>query len=94
MAAGKGKATGEQAPKACEECKQWKKLQHRLTISTVLADVVKKINEKLDSKEFKPTVSDAVRLWEIEREMESEDGGPKEVRVSWVEKKSKSKSGK
>jgi len=60
------------------------KKRRRRTKKQLIAEVIGKIEERIDQKEFKPTVGDFIRLLQLEREME-EEKQPKEIKVSWVE---------
>ncbi|MGA2328551.1 MAG: hypothetical protein ABSH05_19930 [Bryobacteraceae bacterium] len=57
--------------------------KRRRTKAKLVSNVIKKIEEKLDADELKPTVGDLFRLLQLEKEMEQEQ--PKEIKVSWVE---------
>jgi hypothetical protein len=53
----------------------------------LVGKVIKKIEEKLDSDQLKPTVGDFIRLLQLEKELKEEQ--PKEIEVLWVEPKEK-----
>lgn len=78
----KGK-TQEKAPKSCEDCEHWTKVKNKLRVGTVLENVLKKMEEKLGTAEFKPSLADYLKLVQLEKEIGEE--GPKEIRVTWVE---------
>ncbi len=58
--------------------------KRRKTKKQLIAEVMGKIEKRIGEKEFKPTVSDFIRLLQLEREMKQEKQ-PKEIKVSWVE---------
>jgi len=55
----------------------------RLTKAELVSGLIKKIQAKLGSDEFKPTVGDLLRLLQLEQEMEEEQ--PREIKVSWID---------
>jgi NAD(P)H-nitrite reductase large subunit len=73
----------EKAPKSCEDCEHWTEVKNKLRVGTVLENVLKKMEEKLGTAEFKPSLADYLKLVQMEKEMGEE--GPKEIRVTWVE---------
>ena len=73
----------KQAPKNCQECSRWKEVKHKLRISESLAKTIAEIENRMSSKEFKPTLGDYLKLLQMEKEFEEET--PKEIRVTWVE---------
>jgi len=73
----------EKAPKSCEDCEHWTEVNNKLRVGTVLENVLKKMEEKLGTAEFKPSLADYLKLVQMEKEMGEE--GPKEIRVTWVE---------
>ena len=75
-------------PKSCRDCKRWQDMKKKLRISELLAKAIEAIESRLDSKEFKPTMGDYLKLLQMEQEMEEET--PKEIKVTWVEPTSES----
>ena len=73
----------EKAPKSCEDCEHWTEVKNKLRVGTVLENVLKKMEEKLGTAEFKPSLADYLKLVQMEKEIGEE--GPKEIRVTWVE---------
>jgi NAD(P)H-nitrite reductase large subunit len=78
----KGK-TLEKAPKSCEDCEHWTEVKKKLRVGTVLENVLKKMEEKLGTAEFKPSLADYLKLVQMEKEIGEE--GPREIRVTWVD---------
>ena len=78
----KGKKLAK-SPKSCEDCEHWTEVKNKLRVGTVLENVLKKMEEKLGTAEFKPSLADYLKLVQMEKEMGEE--GPKEIRVTWVE---------
>jgi len=70
-------------PRSCRECSRWEEMKRRLRISKALAKVMKAIEEKLGTQDFKPTMGDYIKLLQMEHEIEEES--PKEIKVTWVE---------
>jgi hypothetical protein len=55
----------------------------------LIAEMLKKVKEKLKEDTPSPTLSEFIRLVQLDREMAEEDP-PKEIRVSWSELKMES----
>ena len=50
--------------------------------------MIAKIKERIESKDFKPTLAEYLKLLDAQQEYEQQDaenGGPKEIKVTWVE---------
>jgi signal recognition particle GTPase len=45
--------------------------------------MIEKLEKKLTSEDVKPSVSDLIRLLQLDKELEDEQ--PREIKVSWVE---------
>ena len=73
----------EKAPKSCEDCEHWTEVKNKLRVGTVLENVLKKMEEKLGTAEFKPSLADYLKLVQMEKEIGEEE--TKEIRVTWVE---------
>jgi hypothetical protein len=73
----------EKAPKSCEQCEHWTEVRNKLRVGKVLESVIKTMEEKLATAEFKPTLTDYLKLVQWQKE-----GGEeliKEIKVTWVE---------
>ena len=73
----------EKAPKSCERCEHWTEVQHKLRVGKVLEGVLKSMEDKLGTAEFKPSLADYLKL--VQWQKESGDELPKEIKVTWVE---------
>ncbi len=73
----------EKAPKSCERCEHWTEVQHKLRVGKVLESVIKSMEDKLGTAEFKPSLADYLKL--VQWQKESGDELPKEIKVTWVE---------
>ncbi len=73
----------EKAPKSCQECERWEEVRNKLRVSGVLTDVIKKMEEKLKTEEFKASVADYLKLVQMEKDIGGEE--TKEIKVTWVE---------
>lgn len=71
------------APRSCRECEHWHEMKQKLRISQLLANVIEGMEAKLKSSEFKPTLSEYVKLLQLEKELE--EGAPTEIKVTWVD---------
>jgi hypothetical protein len=72
----------------CRNCKSWEEYKKRIRIAESLQAVIAKIKEKIESKDFKPTLAEYLKLLDAQQVYElqdAENGGPKEIRVTWVE---------
>ncbi len=49
----------------------------------LVSKLLKSVHEKLDTQDGKATVSDFIRLLQLQKEMEEEQ--PREITVTWVE---------
>jgi len=54
-----------------------------------ILELLKHMNEKLKNKEFNPSLSEFIRLVQLEREMADEEPA-REIRVSWSDLKTES----
>ena len=73
----------EKAPKSCEQCEHWTEVRNKLRVGKVLESVIKTMEEKLGTAEFKPTLADYLKL--VQRQQVSGDELVKEIKVTWVE---------
>jgi phosphopantetheine adenylyltransferase len=73
----------EKAPKSCERCEHWTEVQNKLRVAKVLESVIKTMEEKLGTADFKPTLADYLKL--VQWQKESGDELVKEIKVTWVE---------
>ncbi len=58
----------------------------------LLTDTVEKMEAKLQSEDFKPTIGDFLKLVQIEKEFGQEMA--REIKVTWVETPAESEPGK
>jgi len=59
----------------------------------VIANLLKKVEEKLSGNDVKATLGDYIRLIQLQKEMEEDE--PREIKVTWVEpEETESDSGK
>lgn len=79
------------APRKCEECGNWNEIKQRVRISKLLHSAITSIETKLTSQELKPSMSDYLKLLQLERELDEDS--PKEVKVTWIEPATESASG-
>jgi hypothetical protein len=73
----------EKAPKSCEHCEHWTVVRNKLRVGKVLENLIKKMEEKLKTDEFKPSLADYLKLVQWQKELGDEL--PKEIKVTWVE---------
>jgi hypothetical protein len=73
----------EKAPKSCRECEHWEEVRNKLRVGGVLEAVINHMEGKLTHQEFKPSLTDFLKLLQMEKELGEE--APKEIKVTWVE---------
>jgi hypothetical protein len=73
----------EQAVKSCTECSEMQEVRKKLRISELLTKAIKGFEARLDDPDFKLTLSDYLKLIQMEKELDDE--GPKEIKVTWVD---------
>jgi hypothetical protein len=83
-------AKRRKTPSSCAECE--KRGDGRARLMKLLADAVKKMEEKLTAEEFKPSLGDFLKLVQMEKELGQETA--KEIKVTWVETAEESKLAK
>ena len=71
------------AMKSCSECSEWQEMRKKLRISELLAKAIKGFEARLNDADFKLTLSDYLKLIQMEQELDDE--GPKEIKVTWVD---------
>jgi hypothetical protein len=67
------------------ERKQNKKHDDRRATKERIHKLLTDIESRFESDSGKASVADYIRLLQLERELEEEDDGPREIRVTWVE---------
>jgi hypothetical protein len=67
------------------ERKQNKKHDDRRATKERIHKLLTDIESRFESDSGKASVADYIRLLQLERELEEEDEGPREIRVTWVE---------
>ena len=65
-----------------------KDLTRRVRISSFLEKAIQGIENKLDSTDLKPSMTDYMKLLQLERELDHDS--PKEIKVTWVEPETES----
>jgi len=73
----------EKAPKSCERCEHWTEVRNQLRVAKVLENVLTKMEAKLGTAEFKPSLADYFKL--VQWQKESGEELVKEIKVTWVE---------
>ena len=80
-----GKETGEATPpKSCTECAHWAGVKKKLRVTNVLEKVITKMEANLETTDFKASLTDYLKLVQIEKEVGGEEE-PKEIKVTWVQ---------
>jgi hypothetical protein len=76
--------TQEKAPKSCTECAHWADVKKKLRVTNVLEKVITKMEANLATTDFKASLTDYLKLVQIEKEVGGEEE-PKEIKVTWVQ---------
>lgn len=76
---------GASIPDDCRDCVHWEQMEDRIRIHSLLSSMVAKLEEKLNSADFKPGVGDLLKLLEARKSLEAPDQGPKELEVRWAD---------
>jgi hypothetical protein len=71
------------AMNSCSECSELQEMKKKLRISTLLAKAIKSFEARLNDADLKLTLSDYLKLIQMEKELDDE--GPKEIKVTWVD---------
>lgn len=78
----------------CRKCPRWEEVKRMMGIAAILKKAVEKFESKLVEDTFQPTVSEYLKLVQIEQEYERELNPPEEIRVTWVEPTTESSNSK
>jgi len=73
----------ETAPRSCQHCEHWKEVSKKLRIGEVLAKVIKNMEEALEKPDYKASLTDYLKLVQLEKELGT--AVPQEIKVTWVE---------
>jgi hypothetical protein len=68
---------------AMKSCSEWQEMRKKLRISELLAKAIKGFEARLNDADLKLTLSDYLKLIQMEQELDDE--GPKEIKVTWVD---------
>lgn len=87
-------AKKKQAIKSCKNCSRWQEVKRQMGIAGILGKAVDKIEKKLGEDKFEPSVTEYLKLLQMEQEYEQELNPPEEIRVTWVEPTTESENSK
>lgn len=87
-------AKKKQTIKSCKDCSRWKEVRRQMGIARILEEAVNKVEAKLKDPKFEPSVSEYLKLLQMEQEYEQELNPPEEIRVRWVEPTTESENSK
>ncbi|HEV3334570.1 MAG TPA: hypothetical protein VG096_26460 [Bryobacteraceae bacterium] len=82
------------AGKICQECPEWHTMKQRLRVSELLIKAIEGFESRLNAQDFKPTVSEYLKLLQLQQELDATEERPKEIKVTWVDPVSTSESEK
>ena len=66
----------------CKECRRWNEIRERVRISDLITTAASKVETRITDPDFKPTLSDYLKLLQLEKEMVDEQVS--EIKVTWV----------
>lgn len=76
----------DRVPDTCAACPRWKEVKSQMQVADVLKVAAENfVNKRQGTDKFVPTVSEYLKLLQIEQEYERELNPPEEIRVRWVE---------
>lgn len=81
-------STGSTGTKACRKCSQWNEVKERIRVAELLEKAVAAFEAKVSKKDFTPTVTEYLKLVQLEHEAEQMEA--KEIKVTWVDQDSTS----
>ena len=74
----------KKGPESCDNCPRWLELKdERIRIAQLISKARQGLEVRLNEGDLKLTWADYLKLIQIEKE--SEDGEPKEIKVTWVD---------
>jgi hypothetical protein len=73
----------EKAPKNCRQCARWGEVRDKIRIHELVERAIKQFEAKIKKQDYEPTVTEYVKLLQLDREIGHEDE-PKEIKVTWV----------
>ena len=75
--------SGDTMPEECRQCTHWEQVGKRIRVRSLLTSMVDKLEARVESEEFKPSVPDFLRVLEVEKDMRGADEGAGEMTVRW-----------
>ena len=67
----------------CKQCSNWEAVREHARVSELLDKAIATYDQKLQEKDFKPTIAEYLKLLQLEKELEDELQDT-EVQVTWV----------
>ena len=67
----------------CKQCSNWEAVREHARVSELLDKAIAAYDQKLQEKDFKPTIAEYLKLLQLENELEDELQDT-EVQVTWV----------
>jgi hypothetical protein len=67
----------------CKQCSNWEAVREHARVSELLDKAIAAYDQKLQEKDFKPTIAEYLKLLQLEKELEDELQDT-EVQVTWV----------
>jgi hypothetical protein len=70
----------------CDGCRRWKEVKNKMRVAELLGKAAESFTQQ-KNEEFKPSLSEFLKLIQLEKEFEEEE--TKAIKVTWVEPKLK-----
>jgi hypothetical protein len=77
------------AKTTCRSCRRWEEVKHKMRIAEILEQAAESFAKAKRGEKFKPTLTEYLKLVQLEKEFEEEEA--KEIRVRWVSPTTSSK---
>lgn len=84
----------KKARRSCRTCPRWSEVKKQMAIAGILREASEKFKNRLEDEKFQPTVTEYLKLVQVEQEYERELNPPEEIRVTWVEPTTESEDSK
>jgi len=60
-------------------------MRKKLRVSELLVKAIEGFESRMSAQDFKPTVTEYLKLLQLQQEMDAIEDKPKEIKVTWVD---------
>ena len=60
-------------------------MRQRLRVSELLVKAIESFEARLNAQDFKPTVTEYLKLLQMQQDLDATESKPKEIKVTWVD---------